>query len=176
MDPSFRNWGLAYCEYDNGVITVLKTQLVQTVEPQGTKRSAGDIQSCATLFDALDEAMYQFSPDILVAEIPIGSRSSRAANGYGVCMALLGALSSYGVPMVHVTPNQVKGIVGSSTASKNDVIDWVLKKHPTVPFPRRGGAIVSSKSEHMADAIAALHAATKLQSFKDALNATINHA
>lgn len=175
MDPSFRNWGLAYCEYENGVITILKTEVLQFKEPQGMKRNQADIISCTELFAALDQAMFEFDPDVVVAEIPVGSQSSRAANGYGICMALLGALSTYKPKLVHVSPNQVKAVVGSRTASKGDVIDWVLTNHPTVPFPRRGGEVVSSKSEHMADAIVALHAATKLQTFKDAIHAISNH-
>jgi Holliday junction resolvasome RuvABC endonuclease subunit len=175
MDPSFRNWGLAYFDYTNGVLQLLNTELISTTETQGIKRNSADIISCTALFDRLDNIMYEFAPDILVAEIPIGSQSSRAANGYGVCMALLGALSSYRVPMVHITPNQVKRLVGSNTASKKDVIDWVVSKHPNAPFPRRGGSIVASKSEHMADAIVTMHVALNQPTFKDALNAISNH-
>ena len=66
---------------------------------------------------------------------------------------------------IEVSPNEVKMIVGSKSATKKEVIQWVQSRHPEAPLERFRGVISLSKAEHQADAIVAIHAAMQTPVF-----------
>jgi hypothetical protein len=91
-----------------------------------------------------------------------------------VCVGILGALRADHVPFYEVNPIEVKLIsVGSKTATKNQMIDWATEKHPYAPWPRRiingQKSLITSKAEHMADAIAAIYAGIATAEFQQML-------
>ena len=113
--------------------------------------------------------------DVIFAEVPIGSQSSRAMASYGVCIGVLGALKALNYPVIQVTPNEVKvRTTGSKTASKEEMINWVLTQHPHINFPTKKykgtDQIIYSKAEHMADAVASIYAGLDTPEFKSYLN------
>lgn len=159
-DPSLRNWGMAclYLDTETKVISIVELHVVQHVAPRAlTKTNVKDLSSSVALVSAIAIVSRNFKPDIHIAELPIGSQSYKAAVGYGLCIGVLGSIPSN--QLITVSPNEVKKVVGNDNPSKQVIVDWVLKHHPTCPFPVHNGKLNMSKAEHMADAIVATHAA-----------------
>lgn len=52
--------------------------------------------------------------------------------------------------------------VGSKTASKQEMIEWAMHHHPEANWPmktrNKALSVITGSAEHMADAIAAIHA------------------
>lgn len=82
---------------------------------------------------------------------------------YGICIGLLATITK---PLLQVTAQEVKRVVGLPKPSKADMIAWALKTHPEAPLATYNGKINAAKAEHQADAIAAIHAAMRLDEFK----------
>lgn len=95
---------------------------------------------------------------MIIAELPTGSQSSRAMVSYASCIAITACISHTNPNINIVTPNQIKRLVGSPTASKDDVIDWVKQRHPNLKLP------VKSKAEHICDSIVAIYAHLNIES------------
>lgn len=149
------NWGIAHLIYNSTdkSLEVLGTYLIQpTVEPL-KRKSYEDLNRAKQLYEAIQEHVEW--ADIVVAEFPTGSQSSRAMVNYAMCISILSTISK---PLIAVTPQEVKKVVNKD-ASKAEIIDWVCQNHPEVKFPTYRGKITKSKAEHMADAIVASHAA-----------------
>lgn len=106
--------------------------------------------------------------DIIVAEIPIGSKSASAMKSYGICCAVLGSVAG-SKELVRVTPQSVKKTAGYDDATKDEVIEFVLNKHPEIKVITRKvnnqKVLVKKSIEHIADAVTALHAALATTSF-----------
>ena len=91
--------------------------------------------------------------------------------GYGVCVGVLGALRATGIPFFEVTPTEVKmASFGEKIATKKQMIQWAIKKHPEANWPTylENGVmkISEAKAEHMADATAAIYAGVSCNEFK----------
>lgn len=159
-NPSLRNWGMAclYLDTETKVISIVELHVVQHVAPRAlTKTNVKDLSSSVALVNAIAIVSRNFKPDLHIAELPYGSQTFKAAVGYGLCIGVLGSIPC--TQLITVTPHEVKKMVGDGNPTKHDVVDWVLKHHPTCPFPIHNNAINMSKAEHMADAIVATHAA-----------------
>ena len=86
---------------------------------------------------------------------------------YGVCVGILGAIRASGVPLIEVTATEVKKtFTGDKNATKQLMIDTAVNLYPDANFPRWRGEIVS-KAEHVADAIAAIHAGVNTSTFEN---------
>ena len=177
MDPSLRNWGLAAGQYDtsNGMLIINKLGLTNPVLPTGkqVRQNSKDIEAARQLSLGAQE----FLPGVqaVFVEVPVGSQSSRAMASYGVCVGVLGALRAQGIPFFEVTPNEVKlAAVGKKTASKREMIQWAYDMHPTANWPfytKNGQTVISeAKAEHMADAIASIHAGIAGNEFQQMLS------
>lgn len=86
---------------------------------------------------------------------------------YGVC---IGVLASSSTPFIQVTPNEVK-LAGTNkkTATKAQMIEWATKTYPYVNWftnQKKGITTFSAKNEHLADAIACVHAGVKTDLFR----------
>lgn len=72
--------------------------------------------------------------------------------------------------MIQVTPNEVKlAACKKKTASKAEMIEWATSHFPDAPWlthKSKGELILSSKNEHLADALGAIVAGTKTDQFK----------
>lgn len=93
---------------------------------------------------------------------------------YGICVGVLGALRTSGVPFFEVTPTEVKLVsVGKKTATKAEMIGWASTLHPEANWPNyksNGKTLISeAKAEHMADAIATIYAGIACNSFQQML-------
>ena len=176
QDPSLRHWGLAKGTYnlDSKKLTIHTLALVEPVLPSGkqVRQNSKDVESAVQLTEgALAAAQGSHATFI---EVPVGSQSARAMCGYGVCVGILGALRCGGIPFFEVTPTEVKvATTGYANAKKRDMIQWAVKAHPEATWPeyvRKGVTKVSeAQAEHMADAIGAIYAGLKSNSFQQML-------
>lgn len=183
IDMSMRNCGLAFGTYDVGHTTynVGEIHLIQTFASKEKKvrKSALDYQACREMYTKLHSYMDYFNPHVVFAEMPTGSQSANGMKSYGISIALLGTV---GVPVIQVSPQEVKvAAVGSRTASKETMINWAAKKFPDVQWLTRklkGEVVLVAKNEHMADAIGAAEAGMKSDQFQQliALQASLTPA
>lgn len=93
---------------------------------------------------------------------------------YGICVGVLGALRAQGIPFFEVNAAEVKlASFGKKDASKLDMIEWAMKKHPEAPWPmfKQNGVdqVSQGKAEHMADATAAIYAGIASKTFQQVL-------
>ena len=176
QDPSLRNWGLAKGSYclDTGRIHIEELSLICPVIPTGkqVRQNSLDLASADQLFSKAFQAAQ--SAQAVFVEVPVGSQSSRAMASYGICVGVLGAIRASRIPLYEVSPTEVKlAGAGIKTASKQQMIEWAMRAHPEANWPvyRRNGddAISAAKAEHMADAVAAIHAGVKSQQFQQLL-------
>lgn len=169
MDPSLTNWGIAEAILDL-TTGYLETPVLTLVEPEKLKgkqvrQNSTDLfvaeQLAVKAIEAASKAKAVF------VEVPVGSQSARAMASYGVCVGVLGAIRASGVPLIEVTPSEVKiAMTGDKNATKQQMIETALSIYPEANFPMFRGA-VASKAEHVADAIAAIHAGVNTPTFQN---------
>ena len=165
FDPSLRNWGVArgFLDLDTLKVTIMDLDVIRPTLPTGkqVRANSKDVESAYQLFDGARKAAE--GAQVIFAEVPEGSQSSRAMASYGICVGVLGSIRGMGSPFFPVTPTEVKkASAGSRTASKNDMIRWAMEQHPEAPWPmqKKNGemVVIAGQAEHMADAIAAIYA------------------
>lgn len=176
MDPSLRNWGLSHGSYDMGTGELVLTSvgIINTVSSvcKQVRKNSLDLEAAAQLCRGAHKAIQ--NADVVFVEVPVGSQSARAMASYGICVGIMGSLRALSTPFIEVTPAEVKrAAVGSVTATKQQMIDWAVGKHPEANWPtvtKKGViSICASKAEHMADATAAIYAGLACNSFQQML-------
>jgi len=172
IDPSLSNFGLAKGTYTNGAFSLSDLLLQQTAPDNKNKKqvrkNSDDLCRAKLLVEATNNFLADV--DIIIAEIPVGSQSSRASVSYGVCVGILASIRR---PIIQVMPNEVKLIsVGSKTASKADMIKWATTAYPKANWlTKKQHGVISyvDKNEHLADAVAAIHAGIATDTFQQLL-------
>ena len=173
FDPSLRNWGIA-----QGVLSRVDSSLqihnVGVITPvlskgKQVRQNSLDLESAKQLCSAAIKAAE--GAQAIFVEVPVGSQSARAMASYGICCGVLGALRATGIPFFELTPTEVKlAGPGYANASKKDMIQWAMGKHPEANWPmymEHGKQVLSeAKAEHQADAIAAIYAGIACNSFQ----------
>lgn len=109
--------------------------------------------------------VHDFFSDVQVIciEMPVGSQSSNAMKSYGMCIMLS---ASFTVPLIEVTASEVKkAATGSISASKKDMINWATGCYPDLNWLKQSNRIIA-KNEHLADALASVHAGVNTQQFQ----------
>jgi len=175
FDPSLRNWGASKGFYQpDGTISLTEVDVFQAVLPTGkqVRQNSLDLESALQICTAA--AAFARGAQAIFVEVPHGSQSARAMASYGICIGILGALRTMGIPFIEVNAEEVKlAVTGKKTATKLEMIEWALKTHPEAKWPmymNRGKEQVSqAKAEHMADATAAIYAGINTNSFKQSL-------
>lgn len=172
IDAAFSNMGFAYAriDIDSLEIEVQGLRLVST-EAQDRKevrKSSDDLRRGKELHTALVEACRGAS--FAIAEVPTGSQSANACWSLGIAV---GVLAGCPIPLIQVSPIEVKlASVGKKTATKPEMIAWAISKYPDAPWKmvkRKGAMVPTNDNEHLADAVAGLHAAVKSQQFLQAV-------
>lgn len=172
LDPSLRNWGWSKGVYvpETGLLSVDTAGVIQPVVPTGkqVRVNSSDLVSAEQLMAGTWEAIQDC--DAVFVEVPVGSQSARAMASYGICVGVLGSLRARGIPIIEMTPLEIKAVTGKKAATKKEMIEWATTQHPEVAWPRqtKNGvtSIVEGKAEHMADSIAAIHAGVMSQYFQ----------
>lgn len=180
LDPSMNNWGIAvatWCEDDGLVITHLDVIQPKELKTKARK-NAKDVYHAEQLVMRLGP--YLDNVDIVVAEVPVGSQSAAAMKGYGMCIALVAMINqSIDRPVIQVSPQDVKEVVGNPEATKKEVVDWAYDLHPEANWPtykrNKIDNISYAKAEHMADSIAALYAGSYTETFSNYMNEIIGN-
>lgn len=173
FDPSLRNWGIAKGTFDlvTKEIKVTELDIIQPVlsVSKQIRQNSLDIESSKVLFDKA--AKYLIEADIAFIEVPVGSQNARAMASYGICVGVIGSLEASIKPMIQLTPLEVKmASVGSKTATKEQMIQWAVSKHSEANWPKQRNAVIKSTAEHMADAVAAIHAGVISTPFLQTIN------
>ena len=176
QDPSLNNWGLAIGTYEleTGNILISRLGITNPALPKGkqVRQNSRDLEAGYQLYQGAMAAAE--GAHAVFVEVPVGSQSARAMASYGICVGVLGALRAKGIPFFEVTPTEVKlAGAGKKTASKTEMIQWAMSQHPDAGWPtykEHGQVLVSeAKAEHMADAVAAIHAGIASNAFKQML-------
>ena len=177
FDPSLRNWGISKGIFTPGLKPQLRIETVDVINPElptgkQVRQNSLDLESakqlCAAALSAAKDAQAIF------VEVPVGSQSARAMASYGICVGVLGALRATGIPFFEVTPTEVKmASAGKKTATKLEMIQWAIARHPEANWPtyKQNGVVKVSeaKAEHMADATATIYAGLACNSFQQLL-------
>ena len=169
LDPSLRNWGIAEAMLDlnTGELSTPVLSLVQTTDPTGkqVRQNSKDLSLAEQLAMMVMPAVRRAKA--IFVEVPVGSQSARAMASYGICVGILGAVKAEGIPIIEVTPMEVKkGFTGDKNATKDQMIQMAVSLYPDANFPRHKGK-VCNKAEHVSDAIAAIHAGVNTPEFQN---------
>lgn len=167
VDAAFRNvgWALVTVNLKTMSVNPLEIGLVRTeLSKNKTVRAASDKLRRAREI-ALKLRALELRAEIMTAEIPSGAQSAAAAAALGIA---IGILSGHTVPLIEVTPAEVKlAALGSKTASKREMIDWAAGTWPDLEWITARGKLTDA-NEHMADAIAIAHAGVNTPEFRQA--------
>ena len=180
FDPSMSNWGIAKGilipgdAHREAQITIHDLSVIKTeaTDAKQVRRNSDDIDRAELLMKGAMAAAQ--GAQAIFVEVPVNSQSARAAVAYGLCVGILGALRAIGIPFFEMNPTEVKvSATGNKNATKIDMINWATGLYPTAPWPtqtKKGAtSIVAGTAEHMADAVAAIHAGIASKSFKQML-------
>jgi hypothetical protein len=167
LDPSLRNFGMMKCMLDSSGLHYISHRLIQPEINKGkqVRKNSSDLERARMLY--LELRSFLVGVDIVCVEIPVGSQSARSMASYGIC---IGVLSSIEQPLIQVTPSEVKLATGQTkNASKAEMITWAVNNYPDIPWmtkTQKGVTTYIADNEHLADALAALIAGTKTDTFK----------
>lgn len=164
MDPSLNNWGnvVGMLDIDTLKLEILSMTLVETDpgKAKTVRKNSDDISRSRILTEGRDVACE--GATVAFCEVPVGSQSARAMASYGICVGVLGGCP---VPLVELTPYEVKiAAVNHKQAAKEEMIEWATALYPNAPWLKHNGKFVL-KNEHLADAIATIHAGIKTEQF-----------
>lgn len=171
FDPSLRNWGIAESILDlqTGYLDTPKLSLVRPEDIKGkqVRQNSSDLFLAEQLAGPVLAAARRAK--VIFVEVPHGSQSARAMASYGICIGVLGAVRAEGIEFIEVSADEVKKyFTGSKTATKEQMIAEAIRLYPEANFPMYHGKM-TSKAEHVADAIAAIHAGVRTSTFQNLL-------
>lgn len=155
IDPALRNTGVVSVDYFDNDIKINYARLIVTESEKIKPKSIDDYKRINFIYTNLKPIIDKH--DLIIAEFPIGSQSSRAMVSYAASISMLACFNK---PIIPVTPNDIKTYIGIKNASKSDSIEFVRQHYPDFPFILNGNKILN-KNEHLADAFIALLAGIK---------------
>jgi hypothetical protein len=97
------------------------------------------------------------------------TNKARAMASYGVVIGLLAGI--LGDDLISVNPTEVKEVTGlGKTATKRQMIEWAYSKYPDNAKWLMNGTRLINDNEHLADAVAVVHAGLRLPEVRFYLN------
>ena len=171
FDPSFTNWGIAegQLDLDTGYLENVRLEIVSTEKGKAkqVRTNSDDLQRCEELARKALEVGRRCKA--IFVEVPVGSQNASGMKAYGVVCGILGTLRAEGIQIIEVTPTEVKKtFTGNKNATKEQMIAQAVQLYPDANFPLHRGQI-ASKAEHVADALAAIHAGVSTPIFQNLL-------
>lgn len=172
VDPSLSNFGFAEAKIntDTDEIYDINLYLCEAPPPPKNKQvrqNSVDLERAKGLYEALQSTLK--NADIVFVELPVGSQTARAMASYGVCIGLFASVIK---PMIQVTATEVKVAgAGYKNATKAEMISWGVTKYPKANWlttKSKGVITHTAKNEHLADALAAIHAGIRTDDYKTA--------
>lgn len=169
LDPSLTHWGTAraYLDLATGFLSNPELDVIMplVVKTKQVRVNSKDLSRAEQLFAPVYEICA--GAKAVFVECPVGSQSARAMASYGICVGVLGSLRALGIPIIEVTALDSKQcLTGNRNAGKNEMIQSAVEQYPNANWPKQRGRIITSKAEHMADAIAAIHSGVQTDTFK----------
>lgn len=168
IDPSMANTGFVIMEYTDGVLHPphIMRLVVTEKNPKRKLVSHDDMYRMQKIREVLNDLLGKV--DIVVAEIPgSNTQSARSCWTLACCVGLLSAVEK---PLIKVTPKEVKQVVSSAkSVDKQQVIDWAHTLYPHADWlktKRKGVMCLTQANEHLADAVAVVHASTDKPEFE----------
>lgn len=170
LDPSMNNFGMVKVtmNVDTGELSnpiLFLSEALDQSDSKKVRQNSKDLNTATKHYKALKE--FLVGVDLAIAEVPVGSQSSRAMASYGMCIGLLASIE---VSLIQVTPSEVKiAATNSKTATKAEMIEWAFNKFPNAGWTtvKRGGILnLTAKNEHLADALASVYAGLNTSEFK----------
>jgi Holliday junction resolvasome RuvABC endonuclease subunit len=176
VDPSVRNTGIAVGRIVLPTLSVLIDDLVliKTESRSGkqVRKNSDDLRRANEISDALAEAAHGAA--FAIVEIPTGAQSARAAWTLGMAVGIMTTFRRIAVPLIQVQPVETKlAATGKKGACKEDIIDWATEKFPAAPwkrYKRNGEMHLADDNEHLADAVAIIHAGIRTDEFRQAIS------
>lgn len=174
LDPSLSNFGISEgtLDIDTNEVVIEKFYLVETEASKNKKQvrvNSDDLRRLTEIFTTLKPVVD--NAQLVFAELPVGSQSSRAMVSYAGC---LGVLSCINKPMIQLTPTEIKQHVsGRKDTTKQEIIDWAVAKQPDAPWLKRkskGVETLVNKNEHLADSVVAIYAGLNTDQYRNAAN------
>lgn len=179
FDPSLTHWGIAKATLDLET-GLLDTPFLHVIEPEEIKGkqvrvNSNDLYKAEQL--AKTALKYARESKVVFVEVPVGSQSARSMVSYALCIGILGTIRAEGIPLIEVSPTENKlAFTGNKTATKIQMISQAVSLYPEANWPRhaRDGKAgktswktgdLKNVAEHMADAIAAIHAGCNTPAF-----------
>lgn len=175
VDGSLRNFGFAVFKYDSasstldGLVT-LKLSQTEASKDKKLNKSTDDFNRFGWQFNYLTSVIHDYDIKTAIVEIPAGARDARAAFAFGGTTALYSTLPVLGVNVITVLPKLVKKkSIGIAHADKEDIINWAYNLYPEADWLKSkrknamnirdsSGLYLKNENEHLADAIAIVHA------------------
>ena len=160
IDPSLRNTGIAIMKVNaenSGVFGVTDWILARTQPgPLSQRKSSADFEAATVISSMIRNAVEQYQPRVVFAEIPSGTQSARASFALGITLGIMATM----LPKpIEVTPQQTKlQSIGIRTATKGEMIEWATTAYPDAPWQRTSNGRIMNANEHLADAVAVVHA------------------
>lgn len=172
VDCSLNNLGLSVNEVNEETFEMkpLFTELYCNDKwyKKNMRQSFIDFDKAKNFYEKIRQVIKENNVSIVVAEIPCGSQSSRACTSAGIVTGILGSIACE-TPFVGVTPIEAKkASVGTNTATKEEVINWVHITFPDLAVPTKktkGVTTIVKKFEHEADSIAIAYAGVQSAEF-----------
>lgn len=173
LDPSMSNFGMVKGNLDliSGVFQLEEMLLAETTSDKKNNKTVRKNSDDLNRARILTNDLTNFLGDVRLAfvEIPVGSQTARAMASYGLCIGILAGVT---IPLIQVTPTEVKVVAtGKKTATKQNMIDWAVKQYPDACWltkKQKGVISLVSKNEHLADAVATIHAGVLTDEFNTA--------
>ena len=145
-----------------GFLDTPKLSVIQIKEPKTkqVRKNSKDLYSASSIAEVAVEAAQRAK--VIFVEVPHGSQSARAMASYGICVGILGAMRASGLTLIEVSASEVKKVfTGDPQATKELMIAKAKEYYPDAQMP-----VAASKAEHLADAIAAIHAGCLTNEFQ----------
>ena len=172
LDGSKTNFGIALMtmdvdtlELDVKDLILVKTEKSKNKQVRASSDNLLRAQEIATVArESLGDSIACFG------EVPSGGQSYDAVLGFGI---VIGIYASITIPFIEVSPSETKkAAVGTRTASKEEIIQWAMENSPKAPWRTRklkGALVPTNDNEHLADAVAIVHAGIKTPAFQQTL-------
>lgn len=188
LDPSLTATGWVVCDVDIStsrpkIVDIIELGLSETAPSKlkgkdKVRVSSDNVARARTQRECMQSAVTIHGAQIACSEVPSGAQSAKAALAFGIVIGLLAALP---VPMVEVTPLQVKeAATGDKYADKPEIMQWALEMtlahggFDNWSFSKKAnefeveheGMFLIKKMEHQADAVAVVQAAIATPEFR----------
>lgn len=172
LDGSKTNFGIALMSMDVETLELsvddlilVKTEKSKEKQVRASSDNLARAQQIAQVVrESLGDSISVFG------EVPSGGQSYDAVLGFGI---VIGLYASIPLPFIEVSPSETKkAAVGTRTASKEEIIAWAMEKFPSAPWRTRklkGEIVPTNDNEHLADAVAIVHAGIKTPAFQQTL-------